>query len=156
MAIPAIFLITLLRFSIGNVLHIRRLETKGTSPKLWLYDFSVIFLESLILLLLGMYTWGNDLRFLKLFIILLFVDIFWVLTMIPHFLKKKRPEPLPWAWALLNLLGVVYLSLTVWANIPLPYTDPNGPVIFFVLFVLLAFADIYLADYYSLLKPLSS
>jgi hypothetical protein len=154
LGVPFIFYVTLLRFSIGNILHIRQLEKKGLSPYIWLYDFSVIFLESLIFLFLGACTWGNDIRFLKLLLILCFVDVFWIMSMIPHYVKKKRPEPLPWAWGLLNIAGAAYLAATIWCDLPIPLTGPYGHAFFVLWFLSSAIIDIILIDHYKLLKAL--
>ena len=156
MAIPFVFYLTLIRFSIGNILHIRGLEKKGLSPLIWLSDFSVIFLESIIFLLLGIYSWGNDLRFLRLLMILCFVDVVWILTMIPTYLKKKRPEPLPWAWGLLNVVGGIYLVATIYADLPVPFSSDIGYGVFVLWFFASFIIDVILIDHYRLLHALDS
>jgi len=154
LTIPSVFYLTLFRFSIGNILHIRALERKELSPRIWLYDFFVISIESLIFLLLGMYTWGNDLGFLKLLLILCFVDVFWIITMIPHHVKKQRPDPLPWAWGLLNIASAIYLTATIWVGLPFPFDSPRSSSLLFFWFLVAAIIDIVLVDHYGLLKTL--
>jgi hypothetical protein len=156
MAVPFVFFLTLIRFSIGNILHIRSLENKGYSPYVWLGDFVVIFLESTVFLLLGIYTWGNDLRFLKLLAILCFIDAFWVLAMVTEYFLKKRPEPIPWAWGLLNIAGGLYLVATVYANLPMPFTSTASYGIFVAWFLISCFIDVILIDHYKLLHKLDS
>lgn len=156
MAVPFVFYLTLIRFSIGNILHIRGLEKKGLSPRIWLCDFIVIFLECIIFLLLGIYSWGNDLRFLKLLMILCFIDAIWIFSMIPHYLKKKRPEPLPWAWGLLNIAGGIYLVATIYADLPIPFFSDTGYGIFVLWFFVSFVVDVVLIDHYRLLHRLDS
>lgn len=157
LAVPFVFFATLLRFSVGNILHIRNLERKGLSPFAWLYDFVIIFLESLIFLLLGMYSWGNDLRFIKLLMLLCFLDALWIVTMIPHYVNgqlPKRPKPLPWAWCLINILSGLYLVATIWYSFPYPFPSETGYVIFASWFLGAAIIDIVLIDHHNLLKHL--
>jgi hypothetical protein len=156
MAVPFVFFLTLIRFSIGNILHIRGLEKKGLSPYIWLGDFTVIFLESIIFLLLGIYSWGNDIRFLKLLMILCFIDALWIITMIPLYLKKKRPEPLPWAWALLNIVGGIYLVATIYAGLPVPFTNAASYGVFVLWFLISFICDVVLIDHYRLLHRFDS
>lgn len=163
LVVPFVFFITLFRFSIGNILHLRHLEQHIFNCEkqrwvsfIWLYDFSVITIESLIFLLLGMYSWGNDLRFVKLLMFLCFLDGLWIVSMIPHCLNGKqttmRPKPLPWAWCLLNILGGIYLGATIWYGIPFPFPSDAGYIFFVLGFLGSAIIDIILFDHYKLLR----
>jgi hypothetical protein len=156
LALPFVFFLTLIRFSIGNILHIRSLEKKGISPYIWLSDFIVIFLESILFLLLGIYTWGNDLRFLKLLMILCFIDAFWIFTMTPQYIKKQRPEPLPWAWGILNITGGIYLVATIYTSLPIPFTNTASYGLFVLWFLSSFVIDVFLIDHYKLLHKLDS
>jgi len=156
-AVPFVFFITLLRFSIGNILHIRNLEKKEVSSFVWLFDSVVIFFESLFFLLLGMYSWGNDLRFLKLLMVLCFLDALWVVTMISQYMNGKlpeRPKPLPWVWCLLNILSGLYLIATIWYDLPYPFPSDNGYIVFVLWFLVSAIIDVMLIDHYKLLRHL--
>ena len=154
LAIPFVFYLVLIRFSVGNILHIRSLEKKGLSPYIWFYDFLVIFLESSLFLMLGMYTLGYDVRFLKFLLILCFVDVFWVVTMMPHYIKKKRPEPLPWAWALINIVSAAYLGATIWCDLPTAFTSQYGQPVLVIWFFATFIIDVILIDHYGLLHAL--
>lgn len=116
----------------------------------------MIFFESIAFLLLGIYTWGNDVRFLKLLMILCFVDAFWIFAMLPHYLKKQRPEPLPWAWGILNLAGGVYLVATIYAGLPISFASTASYAILVLWFFASFILDVVLIDHYRPLHKLDS
>lgn len=149
--IPFVFFLTLFRFSVGNLLHIRSLEKNMCLPRVWGLDFGFIFSESLVLLLLGMYTVGSSLTFIELLLILCFVDVVWILFMLIDYVRDKRPKPIPWAWGLLNISAVGYLGLTAWLNLPIPLSDTRWQCIFVVWFFVSFIIDVFLIDHYRLL-----
>jgi len=111
-AIPFIFIITVIRFFIGNLLHMLHIEDAvqngKMSSRMWFLDFIIIIFEAIIFILMGL---SVDLechsRFLFLIISLLFIDVVWIFT--TYFLGKvdkdyKRDE-IPWGWAFLNAIS---------------------------------------------------
>jgi hypothetical protein len=100
---------------------------------------------------MGMFTFGNDIVFLKLFMVLCFLDVAWILAMLPDYVKKKRPEPLPWAWGLLNIVGAAYLGSAIWIHTPFSFTGEYGPPLFVVWFFASFIVDVLLIDQYKLL-----
>jgi hypothetical protein len=148
---PFIFFVTLLRFTIGNLLHIRKLEDADVSPYVWLSDFLIIFVETIILLLLGIYCYGNVLMFLILLMVLCFLDCFWILIMVFTHLKHLRPE-VPWKWGLLNLASGLFLFGIIFHNFPLDFRSWLGNVLVIVWFSMCGIIDILFIDHYKLLK----
>ncbi|MDH5375212.1 MAG: hypothetical protein OEZ21_08385 [Candidatus Bathyarchaeota archaeon] len=71
--------------------------------------------------------------------------------MIPYYVKKKRPEPLPWAWGLLNIAGAAYLAATIWCDLPVSSTNQYGEPIFVIWFLASFILDVILIDHYRLL-----
>lgn len=88
--IPLIFLITIIRFFIGNLLHMINLENhvakEEISSKMWLLDFSILILEAIIFIIMGKNTCvfckpdETPQKFLIIMIILFFVDVIWILS----------------------------------------------------------------------------
>jgi hypothetical protein len=151
LGLPFVFFLFLFRFSVGNLLHIRTLEKHDCLPRVWGIDFGFIFSESLILLLLGMFTLGRNLTFIELLLILCFVDVFWILFMLIDYACEKRPKPIPWAWGLLNIAAVGYLGVTAWLNLPIPLSDSRWQIMFVVWFFISFVIDVFLIDHYRLL-----
>lgn len=148
---PFMFFVTLLRFTIGNLLHIRRLEKANVSSYIWLFDFTMIFIESLILILLGCYCYENILKFLILLMALCLLDCLWILSIGFMYLKGLRSE-VPWAWGLLNLASGLFLANIIFHILPLDFRSFLGSLVIIGWFTICAIIDLFLVDYYKLLK----
>jgi len=147
--VPTIFFITLIRFSIGNILHLRALEEKDSPSSIWVFDFLVILLESITFLLLGAYSYGNNLRFFLLLMVLFFIDFIWIATM--PIQGKNRPK-IPWSWGALNGFSALILVGIIISEFyyKVAYSDTSEVVCFlFVWFIFCAIIDLYL-DHYNL------
>lgn len=155
--LPYIFILTAIRFFIGNQLHLLKLEE---SPNLlgwiWLFDFSFIFLESFILIFVGkscslsITLLGRKVFFF--FIgVLLFLDVFWILLQgIFGLLNKKWVREIwPWAWGVLNFISGIVLIILAQGDIL--YKD-SGIILMGILLTIAAIIDVFLIDYYGLLK----
>jgi hypothetical protein len=127
-SMPIIFLITVIRFFIGNILHMIDLEAAvakhGVSPKMWLWDFGFLILEAIIFIWMGMSANITNLcprRFIYLFIILLSLDTAWIssthifgyLGKIFKYFKAFKRDTIPWGWAVLNFISGLILILVL-------------------------------------------
>jgi|WetSurMetagenome_2_1015567.scaffolds.fasta_scaffold406197_1 hypothetical protein len=153
-AIPFIFIITILRFTIGNYLYTVYMDTISDLPE-WLTvtDFVFLTLESLILIFAGstcsyqesMTAGKGYFFFMK---TLLFVDILWVGIQVVVG-RLKRLEIIPYSWLILNSITLICLFIidgTLGA-----YSDA-GLIILAFLFALGAYLDTFIFDYYSMIK----
>jgi len=114
LALPVVYLLTALRFFLGNILHLHedeRTENDGRGAECrWLLDFSFVLFECVILIFLGAVTSiyrnaRSAADFFELLKLLLIVDVIWLMTV--GALHKVggpwRRERIPWTWAVLNL-----------------------------------------------------
>lgn len=148
-SVPFIFFVTLIRFSVGNILHLRELELKNSPAYVWVLDFGVIFLESIILMLLGAYSYGSNFRFFELFLLLSFVDVIWIALM--EIKREKRPN-LPWSWLILNVISAAILSYFVFCTLyfKLAYFNDSRVICgLLIWFTLCAIIDLFI-DHYKL------
>lgn len=155
--LPYIFIVTIIRFFMGNQLHLLNIEKQvSLSEWIWLLDFTVIVVESLLFIFIGKTcSLENGLKvkqtFFSLIIILLLVDVVWIsLQILMGRVKKKwKREVVPGGWGLLNMCTVLFLILFSYENI----LYNNAELILFgALFTIAAYIDVKLIDHYGLLK----
>lgn len=147
---PFIFFVTIFRFLIGNILHLRSLEEHKTHAIIWLYDLLVITLESMLFILMSYFIYDHDNNFVPTLTILCIVDTFWVFSMFPHWRRKQRPE-MPWAWGMINLVSFLILFAMVFANFPFAPLSVLGRYTILVVFLFAACLDLGL-DYYKIFR----
>ena len=107
-----IFFLTMLRFFIGNHLHLR----KVTNPSWWKVDFFVVLAECAVFGFLGSVSPfisqnHSSIRFVWVLAVLYAVDVLWILCQGGRCNWKKGDWA--WRWALLNtglliVMGVLY------------------------------------------------
>ncbi len=128
-SIPLVFLITIIRFFIGNILHMTNLEVdvtkpNGISPMMWLWDFGALILEAIIFIFMALSIPKLSIpiesgigRFLWLIIILFSFDFVWILSTyifgcrlkyIKLFKNCKR-DTIPTGWAFLNIISALMM-----------------------------------------------
>jgi len=111
-----VFVSVWLRFIPGNLSHIRRLERwPNVSVGTWVFDVSVIFLESLILVFMATPSVNYPDQFVLALFMLLFVDIGWLAAMIAGAKKEVRPEP-QWTWLWINIPSTGVLVIISFLN----------------------------------------
>jgi hypothetical protein len=116
-----VFFLTTLRIWIGNELYLRRPDVVSSRGKIWLFDFIMIVVESIILVFLATTcseTAAREARvgFVGILLILYAVDVLWVLSiwarqvLLQWFRLSVKGNKIPWWWAGQNLL----LILLIW------------------------------------------
>ena len=158
--IPLVFFITILRFYVGNILHMKINEDNPpqSSAFPWLVDFSVIMIQFSLFYLMGASLSSAE-EFLLLLFILCVLDVIWLSF---NWLVGKMRETLsrnktPALWILLNFICAVFLCyLLFWFDGDL-YTGRtafkmSGITLTLLLFSIAAIVDVWLADYYLLLR----
>lgn len=151
-ALPFVFFITLFRFFIGNILHMRTLEKHDRlQPYIWLYDLIFILVESLLFVLMGEFIYVMQVHFFTLLTIALFVDGLWIASMYPIEKKGWRPT-VPWAWGLLNTVSGVYLVVLLYPGMPWYPLSTEAIMLTTIVFSIAAIIDVFLIDHYGLLK----
>lgn len=157
--IPSIFFITLLRFYVGNILHMKISEDNPprSSAFPWVVDFSVIMMQFSLFYLMGV-SLNSVETFLRILLFLCVLDVIWLSfnwligKIWDKFCRGKTPK----LWIYLNAVCALFLSyLLFWFNGDL-YTDQtlvgiSGITLAFLIFLIAAVIDAF-ADYYLLLK----
>jgi hypothetical protein len=113
-----IFLSLLLRFYIGNLLHLRTLESNPPDSMnlTWLYDFCIILLELSVLYFAGMcFAYYNIPRLFRLIAVLLTIDCVWIISMsvLGKIWPRLKRKSIPWLWFWINLPTCIILALTL-------------------------------------------
>jgi hypothetical protein len=120
-----VFFLTTLRNWIGNELYLRRPDVVSSVGKIWLFDFIVIVVESIILVFLATTcseTAAREARvgFVEILLILYAVDVLWVLSMWARQVLLGWLQPsiqtnkIPWWWAGQNFLLIVLIGPLGW------------------------------------------
>lgn len=150
-----VFLVTLFRFLLGNVIHIRILESEDVGPYTWLFDVSVIALELLLFNIIGHFLIREDIiMFSNLLRILLGIDVLWIISIAIGYAKDKGKgvrKSVPWQWGVLNLLAVALLSFQLATPGCLSVSQDCGLILLGVVMVVIAIIDIRF-DVYGLLR----
>lgn len=147
-----VFFVTILRFFIGNILHLRSLEEHKTRAAIWFYDLLAITFESMLFILMSYFIYNRDVYFAPILSILCIVDALWVFSMFPHWRRRQRPE-MPWGWGMINLASFLLLFLMVLANLPFSPISSWGRYAILAWFSAVAFIDLGL-DYYKILRKI--
>jgi hypothetical protein len=147
-----VFFATILRFFIGNILHLRSLEEHKTSSTIWLCDLLVITFESMLFILMSYFIYNRDVYFAPILAILCIVDALWVFSMFPHWRRHQRPE-MPWGWGMINLASFLFLFPMVFASLPVSPISSWGRYAILGWFLFFAFVDLGL-DYYKILRKI--
>lgn len=147
---PFVFFVTIFRFLIGNILHLRSLEEHKTHAIIWLCDLLVITLESMLFILMSYFIYEHYNNFLPILMILCIVDTIWVFLMFPHWRRKQRPE-MPWAWGMINLVSFLILFAMIFAQFPFAPLSTLGRYTILVVFLVAACLDLGL-DYYKIFR----
>lgn len=150
-----IFMSILLRFYIGNLLHIKVLEENPPqrSAFAWGYDFLFILLQFSFIYFMGMYFKNcNIYRFLKLLTVLLGVDCCWILSIwfLGYCYAPFKRYSIPWEWFWINSLGFIILLLILTFYKKNLYENLFYPIsmmeIIFAVFLISAVVDIIIID----------
>ena len=169
LALFVVFFLTVLRFFIGDILHLDEdelseprddLADKGAEAR-WFFDLAWIVLEFMILIFLGHLVSLEEsqhvsIGFFGLLIVLMAVDVSWICAMgiMSCLGNKYKTHPLwglwrrttktPWGWAMLNAsLGVAliwYVTATKISSAALLVLVGINVVVFFV--------DVVILNYY--------
>ena len=152
---PFIFLVTTMRFYIGNQLYLREIEeAEGLSPLMWLTDFAFILAESFLAIFMAKLctltaSATSKMGFFTTVMYLLLMDIVWISfqALSGRVTKNWKRSRVPWGWALLNIATVVVLLVSE----EILY-KPSGLRVAAVVFGISAIVDVYKMDYYGLLR----
>lgn len=151
-----VFFLTSMRFFIGNQLHLLSETCVRMRGDVWLYDFLVITLQTLVLCFLGGLSsvdinYRVQINFVDILIFLYAFDIVWIISqkVLGVLFRSWRREFVPWAWAILNgllLTAVIVLRLIVgdiYSNIGLIWLG--------ILSIIAFTMDIILIDHYDVI-----
>lgn len=154
------FFFTALRFFIGNQLHLISDFMLKARGRIWLYDFSIIVLQSVILAFIGQLASIRNnqevlIDFYYMLIGLYFLDVFWIISQeifgMVNF-KMKRPA-VPWIWAIINvtfltiIVVIKHLDVEVYSSFCLIFLSSLS----FIAFVV----DVIIIDYYDVVNEVS-
>ena len=151
-----IFFFTSIRFFIGNLLHLTSERLMALEGVRWLYDLTIILVQSVLLIFLG----GNasveesqesPLGFFGLLALLYIVDVYWIVSrwVFGRIRGGWRREFTPWAWAILNMLLICSIAATylvsgdLHSDVALLWLGIASTIAFII--------DIVLIDYYKLM-----
>lgn len=113
-----VFLLTSMRFFIGNILHLTSSSLLRLPGLVWLFDFLFITAQTTVLVFIGGTT--SDIShmvpgvgFVELLILLYLIDMAWILSQWTlHKVRSVwRRSGFPWPWAVLNTSLVTLLVL---------------------------------------------
>lgn len=152
--LPMTFFLTIFRFLVGNMLHIREIEKQTTSAMVWLGDLVFVVLESMLFVLLAYFIFDNCQYFCPFLLVLCIVDVGWVLLMLAEWKKGLRSKP-PLGWGILNFFSALYLVLLLKYAIPFASLTEEGLVLTFMVFTIAFFIDVIYLDYYKILRKMS-
>lgn len=155
--LPYIFIITAIRFFIGNQLHLLEIEKEpALSPFIWLLDFGFIVLESFIFIFIAKtcslkISVNIKAGFFDFIKILLIIDISWlilqILLGIIH--KKWKRKVCPLGWAILNIFTIGIILTFSYKDILYNWI---GLIILASIFTMAAIIDVIIMDHYGLLR----
>jgi hypothetical protein len=150
--LPLIFFITIFRFLLGNILHMREIEDYPKTPAtIWFCDLVVVIIESMLFVLMAYFIYDNSQHFYPFLLTICLVDAIWIFSMFPQWKKGTRPE-LPWAWGTLNLLSGLYLIFLLFGNLPFEPLSREGFLATLGVFTIAFVIDVFYLDYYRVLR----
>lgn len=153
------FFLVSIRFFIGNQLHLSSESFLESPGLLWLFDLLVIIVQSIILIFLGglcivSKNLNTSIGFKEFLVILFSIDVFWLFAqwIMGKIVKKWKRHSIPWEWAKLNgVLLVFLLLLDVFFDDV--YSDLG--LVFLMMTNLIAFIiDVILIDHYETIYSL--
>jgi hypothetical protein len=149
--LPLILFLTIFRFLVGNILHMRNIEERITSPIIWSLDLVFVVFESMLFVLMGYFIFDNCQYFCPFLLILCIVDVVWILLMLVLWKIGLRFKP-PLGWGILNFFSALYLVLLLKYEIPFAPLTEEGLVLTFVVFTIAFVIDVFYLDYYKILR----
>jgi len=152
------FLLTSLRYFIGAQFHLIDSRLLAMGGGVWFFDFIVITLEIVALILMGgvgsvTSSQGAALDFYWYLLLLLYIDVIWIILqwLLGVLMLSWRRQSLTWGWALINTSSIVALHMLLWVA-PDPYQP--GPLLILGFICVVAFIlDVFLYDYYGVIRP---
>jgi hypothetical protein len=151
------FLLTSLRFFIGNQLHLLSPRTLSLRGDLWLFDFAFITIQSLLFCFLGGLSSPEAnaearIDFYQFLVVIYLIDLAWIVSqaVIGQFIPKMKRSFIPLAWAWLNAAALA--AIIAMRHL---FPDPFGSLALAALVALSCAAfivDIRLLDYYDIIK----
>jgi len=155
--IPYIFIITTIRFFIGNQLHILNVEKQlDLFEWIWLFDFTFITAEAFILIFAGTscslsICLNAKTDFFSFIRLLLIVDIIWIFFQIIFGIinKKWKRKVVPWGWGILNFGTLIFLLILGYKSV---LYSKIGLALSGLTFTIATLVDVLLIDHYGLLK----
>lgn len=158
--LAAAFVLTSLRFFIGNYLHLREVTcAHRTSGKVWLTDFLMVILQSLVIIFMGGLCSAAanrqaSIKFADLLLILCAIDMVWVsLSWISgRRTKTLRREDIPFGWAALNSMMTMALVSPIWYH--KDYHSKLGLSLLLFAGVLAFVVDVIVLDHYGIFDRL--
>lgn len=152
--LPLIFFLTICRFLVGNILHMRETEEHTTSATIWFGDLVAVVIESMLFVLMAYFIFDNCQYFCPLLLLLCIVDAVWILLMLGLWKIGLRVKP-PLGWGILNFFSTLYLVLLLRYEIPFAPLTEEGLVLTFVVFTTAFVIDVFYLDYYKILRKMS-
>jgi hypothetical protein len=149
----AILLSLLVRFYIGNLLHLKSLEdTRQKSNIPWLFDFTIIIIQFSILYFAAMCF--KDLKIYLFFVlisVLLLIDCIWILSMyfLGKFWKSLERSSIPWKWFYINFVNFISLLLLFYFRLlvdSIPFASIKMMSLIISIFLISAIVDVVFAD----------
>lgn len=113
-----VFFLTAMRVWIGNELYLREPHVVSAIGKMWLLDFMVIVVESIIFVFLAttcseIASRNARVGFVEILLILYALDVLWVLSMWPR-RSRNKDKNVPWWWLGQNLSLIILIWLPGW------------------------------------------
>jgi len=151
-----VFFLTSMRFFIGNQLHLLSEYCVRMRGDMWLYDFLIIALQTLVLCFLGGLSsvdinYKVQIDFVDLLIFLYAFDIAWVISqkVLGVVFHSWRRDFIPWAWAILN--GLLMTAIIVLRFIVGDIYSNIGLIWLGILSIIAFMMDIILIDHYDII-----
>ena len=116
------FLLTSIRFFIGNQLHLLSESTNNIRGDVWLFDFMFIIIQSIFICFLGGASSEEvnritHINFYNILIILYALDVLWIAlqAILGKAIAAWQRPSIPWAWAALNTSLLIGTLLIQWS-----------------------------------------
>ena len=111
------FFLTLFRFFLGDLVHMRMIEKRESTTSFWVSNISVITLEMFLFTLMSRFIDEMQHYFVIFILAVLFVDIFWTWTssaIIRHEFKRDSAQfKYLIIWLIENVLTIVIVTLVI-------------------------------------------
>ncbi len=150
----AIFLLTTMRFFVGNQLHLLSESLLKMPGLVWFYDLMAIIIQSVVLTFLGGESSveanrQTPVNFVQLLILLYIIDVVWIASqwILGKLIPSWRRAFIPWAWAILN--SVLVICMVVLGIVVKDVFSRAGIISLFVLNLIGFGVDVVLVDSYD-------